>query len=280
MLGLIKADLYRVIKDKLFLILSIICVVIAIFYTLIYFAAIYFISTEAGLDVRSACGAYGLALSMLGPGSGFGLPCGIFMIIILHKDFSNGTVRNKITMGKSRKQVYFANLIVSLICILGFMFAHFLISFVLSTIFFNPGFTWDNVLPYLGRTVLIFLGWAVLVCIVNFLTIAIKGVGPAIVLYVVFTLGLTYLGTLTGAVSAIVTNEGLQAFLTFLTNFNFTYAITTTLPGSSGIYAVLGAVQNAPLTAEFYVEFLLSLVFFGGLSVGFGLLIFIKADLK
>lgn len=282
MLGLIKADLYRVLKDKLFIVLSILCVVIAIGYTLIYFAAIYLIATESGVDVRNYCGAYGLALSMLGPGSGFGLPLGIFMIIILHKDISNGTIRNKIAMGKSRKQVYFANLIVSLICILGLVFVHLVVSFVFATIFFNPGITFDNALSLFVRTILIFVGWAALVCVVNFFTNAMKSVGPAIILYIVFTLGLTTVGSITSGVVMIFEgrNEVIYNLLNFFTNFNFVYAIASVLPGSNGIFVVLGAVMDSPLTGEFYAAYLSSLVFFSGLAIGLGLLIFEKADLK
>ena len=219
---------------------------------------------------------------MLGPGSGFGLPLGIFMIIILHKDFSNGTIRNKIAMGKSRKQVYFANLIVSLIYILGFVFVHLVISFVIATIFFNPGITYENALSYFVSTILIFAGWAALVCVVSFFTSAIKSVGPAIILYIVFTVGSATLGAITSNVVMIAEgrNEVLYNLLKFFTNFNFVYAITSILPGESGVLAAIGAVMDTPLTGEFYAAYLSSLVFFGGLATGLGLLIFEKADLK
>ena len=75
-------------------------------------------------------------------------------------------------------------------------------------------------------------------------------------------------------------NEAIYNLLNFFTNFNFVYAIASILPGSNGIFVVLGAVMDSPLTAEFYAAYLSSLVFFSGLAIGLGLLIFEKADLK
>lgn len=114
---LLKADLYRILKSKLFLIVAIIAVALPLLTALIYF----------GIDKALAIGSSampdlpdGLGLSTRGLisesfvlSSNMGLILPIFITIFIAMDISNGTLRNKIIAGRSRTSIYFSHLISS-----------------------------------------------------------------------------------------------------------------------------------------------------------------------
>ena len=286
MAGLIKADFYRIFKDKLFLILLIIAGAMALVYPLIYFGTFYFLAEASNTDVREQSSSIGLALTMFAPFSNFGLLLSIFMIIILYKDFSNGTIRNKIIMGKSREQVFFADLFVSIIFVVGVVFAYVLLTFCFSCIFFKTGFTVENVGDYFVRLLLELFGWVVLASMMNFFVNAMKNVGLGIMLFIMVGLVFTFGGSIISATATSLemvdrTNyESTVYVLKLLTDLNFIYSMTSTVPGESGIFAILGVSGETKLEAVFYLRYFISIVVFASASVGFGYLIFRNRDLK
>lgn len=285
MLGLLKADLYRVLKDKLFIVLLVICVVTAIGIPLLYFFIFQVIAAISETDVREKTSAIGLALTVYAPFSNSGLVLAIFMIIIIGKDYSNGTVRNKIAMGKSREEVFFANLLVTIIFVVGIMTLYAFLTYLIGWTFFNSGVTFENLGTILAKFVLETLGWALLACMISFFTNAMKTSGLAVILYIAIGLGLSVAGAITGAAAE---NLGLlgsgyefaAGVFRFLTNINCVYGMSTTIPGSTSLIAVVDGVITSSLNGEFYAEYLISLVAFAGLFVGFGYMIFNNRDLK
>ena len=100
---LFRADLKRVLKDKLLMVMGILAVVFALITPLLY-AAIF--SSGGLLDdpmfssLVSAKGQFFQSFSMT---NNLGLIAPVLLAIVLCKDFSFGTVRNKIIAGKRRK---------------------------------------------------------------------------------------------------------------------------------------------------------------------------------
>ena len=134
---LIQADLKRVIKDKLLLVLAILAVVFALI-TPLTFALVFSVidvSEEPMLsELVSAKGMFFQSFSMT---NNMGFIAPILLAIVLYKDFSYGTVRNKIISGKSRSQIFLSTFIVcSLVLVCLIMLSAF-ITLGVSLIFFR-----------------------------------------------------------------------------------------------------------------------------------------------
>ena len=106
MLNLLKADFFRVIKDKMFMILSIICVAISVVIPIAIFG-LFSLVTEGSVPLRDSYSALEVTDSIASPFSTFGLILIVFLLVLLGKD--NNTLRNKVIVGKSRSEIYFSN---------------------------------------------------------------------------------------------------------------------------------------------------------------------------
>ena len=142
MIDLLKTDLKRAVKDKLFLVLVIIAAAFAISTPFLYKIMIFALELDAetqdmlemlniGMNAKSMfVGSFSLSNNF-----GFILP--IFVAIILCKDFSHGTIRNKIICGKSRASVYFSMLLTCMILTIGFILFHALLTLLISLTMFD-----------------------------------------------------------------------------------------------------------------------------------------------
>ena len=119
MKDLLKADFYRIIKSVTFYVLLGICVALPLITVLMVFGINKgFIVMSQAQDPEAPTfslftgkllisGIYGLS-------SNAGLIIPIFLAIFVGGDISNGLLRNKILVGKSRAQIYFSHLIVTI----------------------------------------------------------------------------------------------------------------------------------------------------------------------
>ena len=104
MFNLFKASLYKLFREKTFLITMIIGTVLAIILPLFYLL----ISLE-GLNL---CSGQAMLLSSVSPGSNFGLTVPINLAVLVVAEFTAGTLRNKIIAGY-RKSFIYASLLFS-----------------------------------------------------------------------------------------------------------------------------------------------------------------------
>ena len=104
---LLITDLRRIIKDKLFLVACILGVVFAASTPLLYKGLSLLIGVDNEL-IGSFANAKSIFFSSFVLGSNFGFVLPILLAIVLCKDFSHGTVRNKIICGKSRTKIFLA----------------------------------------------------------------------------------------------------------------------------------------------------------------------------
>ena len=102
MLNLIKASLYKLFRDKTFLVTAIIGVVLAAFMVLINYGI-------------GALKGETMFMSTATPGSNFGLAVPINLIVFTVGEFTYGTVRNKIIAGLSKTKIYFGLFITGLV---------------------------------------------------------------------------------------------------------------------------------------------------------------------
>lgn len=205
MLDLIRADLKRVVSDRLFLVVCLIAAALAVVSPLLYGA----LALLAGEEMELALSMMGVTLSgrsmffdALVPGNNAGLIVPVFLVILLSKDFTWGTVRNKIVTGKSRDRI-FLSLFATAACVtLGVMLAQAILSSLVGSLIFGfqpEAFTAAD-FGYLALSVLFeVLLYLMIAALVSFITVLSPNMGVGIVLYVAVTMLFTLVGGLTSS---------------------------------------------------------------------------------
>lgn len=199
MTELLRVDLRRILKDKLLLVVIILTVVFALSTPLLY--ALIFSSGEFANDpmLANLISAKALFFSNFSLGNNLGLLAPVLLAIVLCKDFSFGTVRNKIIVGKSRSAMFLSMFISCAVVLTGVILLGAFLSLLTSLCFFDyqatpftaADFGYFVVSLVFDVLVLIFAS-ALLSC----LCACAKNVGIAIVLYVGFTLLLVMIGSI------------------------------------------------------------------------------------
>ena len=200
MRNLLKADLKRMLRDKLFIIACIIGAGFALLTSLLYFALNSLVDSVSEMEILFE------AKTTLGQGfaplNNFGLALPIFICIILNKDFSYGTIRNKIVCGYSRAKIYLSLLISTSILMVSCILGYVIISFGTSTILLDYSATTTLIkdLGYICLTILLgAFGYILFASALTFLCTTMKNLGIAIVLY----FGVSFLLTLIAAALSV-----------------------------------------------------------------------------
>ena len=236
---LLYCDFKRVLKDKLFLVLCIVGAVFALTTPLMYAAIFKGMGLDAmmGVEEGSTADLYamlGIAIdaktmffSSFSLGNNFGLVAPVLLSIVLCKDFSYGTIRNKIISGNSRITVFLSMFIVCFCVLFGVMFCGALISMLVGLCFFPfsvSGFS-GEILGYffasLGLEAVLFL---FLASLVTFLCTRAKNAGVAVVLYAAIVMVMTLVGSILTMGELVLTldpaKEGLLKLVEFIEKIN------------------------------------------------------------
>lgn len=273
MLKLLKTDLKRVVKDKLFLISCIIATVFAFFSPLLYKAMFALLGVED--DMLAMMGAAPTAKSMLFqaflPGGDLGLILPILIIIALCKDFSFGTIRNKIIAGYNRATIYLSMLITSFVIMGGLMLAYALLSFGVSLVLFEYSTVAFSIseLGYLLLSILFeLIVYATLCSIMCFFCVFMKNAGISTVMYVATNFLATIIGSIVMVAFPFANPEKKFTYglLEFLAKTNI---FTSTLIGSGVTYS---------LSDVLYI--VLPCVVIIALAIFLSITVFKKKDLK
>ena len=274
--NLLKIDCKRILKDKLFLVACIIGVAFAVFMPVLYFAL--FKATGLGEETAALLGMpinakYIFSMSF-SPGNNFALVVPVLITIALYKDFSFGTIRNKIIHGNSRTSVYLSMHVTNTIFLCGLLLAYALLSLGISLLFFEyqpSGFTMDDFV-YLLQTILFeCLIYAFIAALISFLCVFMKNAGTSVIMYIAINLVFTMIASILSVTASVLrmdaAKEKLVSVLDFFLKTNVFYAATTLGTGTSYtteqiLYAVL------PSLVGIFV------------FVGLGILVFRKKDLK
>ena len=111
MLELLKVDFKRVLRDKLFLVVCILSGVFALTTPLLYLL-IFKLAGAGDLEELALLGVSVNGKSQFfdffSLANNLGLIAPVLLAVALCKDFSHGTIRNKIICGKSRTKIYFS----------------------------------------------------------------------------------------------------------------------------------------------------------------------------
>ncbi len=268
MLNLLKTDIKRAFRDKLFLICAIIGGALAIFTPLLYKVLFNGLGMEELLG--SLTSAKALFFTSFSPANNFGLIAPILVTIILCKDFSYGTIRNKIISGKSRVSIFLSMFITSTIVMSVLMLAHALITLLVSLLFFDyqaEPFKASDI-GYFALSVMLWLIVYVFIsAIISFFSVAMKNAGVSVVMYFAVNLLFSIIGSITMVAGMMVDPESTSyKVLEFFNNANL---FTSTLIGSGTSYE-----------ASQLLAILTPSVLGGALLVFLGIYAFGKKDLK
>lgn len=135
MLNLIRTDMKRLVKDKLLLIAAIIGAVFAVTTPLLY--KLLFDLLDMGELLGMMISAKSMYFDSFNPANNFGMIAPIFITVIICKDFSYGTIRNKIVAGHSRRSIYLSIFISSSVVFAVMMLAQALITLLVSLTMFE-----------------------------------------------------------------------------------------------------------------------------------------------
>ncbi|MBE5732775.1 MAG: hypothetical protein E7353_07070 [Clostridiales bacterium] len=242
MLNLIKTELRRIIKDKLFMVIGIIGIVFAIVTPLLMFGVSSLLDEKASQLLGMSIDAKMLFFEAFNPVSDFGLVALVLLCIILCKDFSQGTVRNKIISGKSRFSVFTSSFIASTIILCALMLIYAFATLCVSLIFFeyqSTPFTANDFGYAVVTLVFKIMTFIVISALVSFLSVFMKNAGLCMVMLLAITMLASIIGTvlstaIIGVEDGIVKNilEILiktNVFLSTVTGTGVTYSLSDVL---------------------------------------------------
>ena len=270
MVNLIKTDLKRVLKDKMFIVLCILCVVFAAITPLMY-KGIMSLDSSMEEMMGSMVSPIALFFNAFSLGGNFGPIAPILVVLILCMDFTHGSIRNKIISGHSRESIFGAMLCVNAIVLTGFIVVHALLTLGLSVILFPNAEITVDAGYFLLSMLFELLAYLFMAALLTWMWGALKNTGMVIVLYVAAIFGMTLVGTITAVAVEIIPltggNPNLVKFLEIFQNCNLFYST-----------AFIGAGEEY-ITREILC-YLLSPIVCGGGLLTLGFLKFGKRDLK
>lgn len=269
MRNLLKTDLKRILKDKLFMVASIIAVAFALLGPILY--KVLFSALDLDGMLGTLVDAKTLFFNSFMPGDNFGLVLPILILIVLCKDFNGGTIRNKIISGKTRCSIFLSMFISSAVIMCAVMLAHAILTLLFSLVFFDfssDPFTFKTFLFMLLSVFFEMLVYVFVAALASFLCTSMKNTGLSIVMYIAISFVLALFGGIISAAFSFASpeNKVVYGVLEFLSSTNI---FTSTLIGSGSSYSL-----------KEIVYILLPCVIGSALLVLFGILIFKKKDLK
>ena len=273
MRNLIKADLKRMFHDKLFMIVCIIGGGFALMTSLLYYFLNNLVSSVA--DMESIFNAKDTLAACFAPLSNFGLALPIFICIIINKDFSYGTIRNKIICGYSRSKIYISILISTATLVVSCILSYTLISFGLSSILLDYSLTttFINDIGYILLTILFgTLGYTLIACLITFFCISMKNLGIAIVLYFGISFLFFVIATALNISNMFIPDKesmgGIKTLIDILCHINIFYIFSNVI-GYTDVY-----------TAKEILYIVFDVLIFGSLTTLLGVYMFNKKNLK
>ncbi|MBO5912638.1 MAG: hypothetical protein J6Q76_04105 [Clostridia bacterium] len=241
MLNLIRSDFRRVLRDKLTFILCIIGFGFSIFTPLLYKG----IFSMSGSDPMTetligSINAKTIFFSSFSTGNNFGLIIPVLLAIVLCKDFSFGTVRNKIIGGHKRTNIFISMYVVCATVMIGVVLLHAFLSLFVSLLFFNyqsAPFEFSDAVYFVISLLLEVVVYLFLAALLTWMCATFKNVGIAIVLYVALSFIMTIVSTIIAVAIEIMSvspnNDNVLDILHFVQRINLFNAAATIGNGDS-----------------------------------------------
>lgn len=276
MAKLLKVDLKRIFKDKLLLVVAIIGVVLALTTPLIYKFIYLFIGADDTGLLGSLLSIKTMFYSSFSLSNNIGFIIPVFLLIIMSKDFSYGTIRNKIISGSSRTNVFLSMFISCSIVIVLAMLAYAALNGLLTVALFSnemAPITKEGVLYFVLSILFEILIYIFIAALLSFINVFAKNAGLKIILYVALAFGLIMIYSIVQVSMSVLIingteNQLLMDLLEALLKLNVFYS-------NAGI---IGAVDK--YIAEDIIYILVSTILGTGLFVFLGIVSMNKKDIK
>ena len=276
MAKLLKVDLKRIFKDKLLLVVAIIGVVLALTTPLIYKFIYLFLGADDTDLLGSLLSIKTMFYSSFSLSNNIGFIIPVFLLIIMSKDFSYGTIRNKIISGSSRTNVFLSMFISCSIVIVLAMLAYAALNGLLTVALFSnemASITKEGVLYFVLSILFEILIYIFIAALLSFINVFAKNAGLKIILYVALAFGLIMIYSIVQVSMSVLIingteNQLLIDLLEALLKLNVFYS-------NAGI---IGAVDK--YIAEDIIYILVSTILGTGLFVFLGLVSLNKKDIK
>ena len=276
MAKLLKVDLKRIFKDKLLLVVAIIGVVLALTTPLIYKFIYLFIGADDTGLLGSLLSIKTMFYSSFSLSNNIGFIIPVFLLIIMSKDFSYGTIRNKIISGSSRTNVFLSMFISCSIVIVLAMLAYAALNGLLTVALFSnemAPITKEGVLYFILSILFEILIYIFIAALLSFINVFAKNAGLKIILYVALAFGLIMIYSIIQVAMSVLIingteNQLLIDLLEALLKLNVFYS-------NAGI---IGAVDK--YIAEDIIYILVSTILGTGLFVFLGIVSMNKKDIK
>lgn len=269
MINLIKTDLRRIVKDKLFMVIGIIGLVFAVFTPLLMLGVNSMLDEESATMLGMSINAKTLFFQAFNPANDFGLAALVLLCVILCKDFSQGTVRNKIISGKSRFSVFTSAFVASSIILCSLMLIYAFLTLGVSLLFFeyqSTPFT-ANDFGYLVVTLVFkLMTFVVVSALVSLLSVLMKNAGLCMVVLLAVTMLASIVGTVLSTAIIGVEDGIVKDLLEIVIKTN---VFLSTVTGNDTAY-----------TLSDVLCVVLSHIVYGVLFYTLGVVVFKKKDIK
>ncbi len=274
MTELLKIDFRRVLKDKLLIVVGILAATFALITPILY--VVLFGSQDMMDDpmIANLITAKSQFFQNFSMGNNLGLIAPVLLAIVLCKDFSFGTVRNKIIAGKSRTSIYLSLFTVCSVTLIAAMLLSSFLTLGVSLIFFDyqpTDFTGSDFVYFLVSLALEILVLIFMAALLSWLCAVAKNVGTVIVLYVAISFGLVMIGSITQVVIGLFDmlggSETVLKIVQFVDRINI---------GNFAVYIGMGTEYSVKDILYLTISPAFGILFFTTL----GLLKFNKRDLK
>ena len=266
MKDLLKADLFKVRKSKIFLIFLIISVALPFIFAFgSYLINVIYMSYQKrqGYELYAIITGDTLIFSSVGVLQSFGIAIPICADIIIYSDTRSGILRNKVIYGVNRYKIYLSNLIIAILLNIVFITLYFLSTILFSSIFlpFGLDINGEFFLKLLISLVNGVYSFTLTACLTCFFIYLFNNIVPTIILKIVIMFGIEII-----------------------------YPIALFIPHSNAIYLIpyianydLSITLASAVSGDYVSSFLLggaSCIVIGALLTLFGILILRKRDIK
>lgn len=217
MTRLIRSDYKKFFHDKLFLVVCILALVFALvtpFLYIVVFGAAGEMDPMTEEMLASYVSAKAQFFAAFSFGNNLGLIAPLLIGIILCKDFSFGTVRNKIISGHSRTSVFLSIFVVCATTLFGIILLHALLTLAVSLPFFEyqpTPFTASDFGYFMVSLLFELLVYIFAAAFVSWLCVTMKNTGMVIVMYIAVVFGSTLIASILQiALVVMATDPNLQ----------------------------------------------------------------------
>lgn len=263
MKNLLKADFYRLSKNKLVYISLIVSLVLPFLISGMIFGVKEFLKS-IGDDSSSALydlvlNSHAIVSTTFSFANNFGIVLPVFATTIIIADITSGTIRNKLILGYNRHKIFFSHFIVTLTYCLTLIIVYTSMTALSSSLFLGTGtISQEHATSLVYFYILGVISYVMVSAFATFLSLStFSGVG-SVILTVAFCMGIGLISTL----FAMVDYSSFQYVVYAIPSF-----VTT-------------AFQTSEITLTMFLESLVGTLVFTALFYVAGTFIFNKKDLK